>query len=116
MPTIAGKTSLAANTASENVIAQSPYEFVAVPSRVVLAATCDKDDVVCDFQLGGETLTQRALVKILEATVTGRSHSPDFDEDLLSAAGGDPGERIYVNFLNTGAQAAVVRWIVGIFP
>ena len=116
MPAISGKVTLSANTSSGNVIINSPYEFVAVRSRVILAASADEDDVVCDFQLGGETLVQAGLIKLLPATITGRSVSPDYDEDTLVAAQGDPGERIFLNFQNNGTGSAVIRYLVGILP
>lgn len=109
MPVISQKTTIAANAQSGNVIAQSPYEFISVPSAVLFALTCSGDGVVADIQLGGEALAQGALVSTA-------NRFPQFDDDMLLRAGGIPGERIFLNLRNTTAGPLDVFSLIGIFP
>ena len=112
MPTIAVRTSVAANSESANVLAGSPFEFVAVPSIVTLAATqrgAAPSDITSVFQIGGESVVQGG-------NVSDRAASPTFRDDLFARGGGAAGERLFLTFLNTTVGALNVDILLEILP
>ena len=112
MPTISLSTSLAANAASGNVLAGSPFEFVSAPSIIILACTqagAAASDVTADFQIGGESVTS-------QANVSNRSAFPTFLDDVFVKAGAQAGERLFLNYNNTTAGALVVQTLIDVMP
>jgi len=112
MPLISGLVSVAANATSANVLAGSPFEFVAQPSIIKLACTqagAAASDITADFQIGGESLAQAA-------NVSDRSAFPTFLDDIFVEAGAQAGERLFLTFSNTTAGALVVQFLVDIMP
>jgi len=112
MPTISVLTSVAANAESANVLAGSPFEFVSLPSIVTLAATqagAAASDITAVFQVGGESIVQGGAV-------SDRSAHPTFRDDLFARAGGSPGERLFLTYLNTTAGALVVSTLIEVLP
>jgi len=110
MPTIAVSTSVAANAESANVLAGSPFEFVALPSIVTLAATqagAAATDITAVFQIGGESVVQGGVV-------SDRAAFPTFRDDLFARGGGSPGERLFLTYLNTTGGALVVITLIEI--
>lgn len=111
MPIMTGKTSLAANAKSGNVLSQLPFEFISNTASVVsVNLICDVDDCNFTFQSGGETLAQNTLIfkDTTETIPTNIFHQ------YLKYLGG-AGERLFMEILN-GANAAVVYWAVRIDP
>lgn len=111
MPTISGQVSVAANATSLNVLAGSPFEFVAVPSIVKLAAVqagATSPAITCDFQIGGESLVQAGNVS------RGGNAFPRFVDDLLAEAGAQGGERLFLTFANTTGAAILVDFLLDI--
>jgi len=112
MPTISGLTAVAANTTSANVLAGSPFEFVAQPSIVRLAMTqagAAATDITAVFQIGGEALMQNG-------NVSDRAAFPTFLDDQVLEAGASPGERLFLTFSNTTGGALDVQHLVDIVP
>lgn len=112
MPTISGTVSVAANAVSANVLAGSPFEFLAQPSLVALAVTqagAAASDITGVFQIGGESLLQAG-------NVSDRAAHPTFHDDMLVEAGGQPGERLFLTFANTTAGALLVHFLLDIKP
>jgi len=112
MPTISGSVSVAANAVSANVLAGSPFEFVAQPSLIKLATTqagAAASDITGVFQVGGESLLQ-------SGNVSDRSAFPTFRDDLLVETGGQSGERLFLTFANTTGGALVVSFLLDIMP
>ncbi len=113
MPTISGLVSVAANATSANVLAGSPFEFVAQPSLVKLAAIqagAANDDITSDFQIGGESLLQAGNIG------RGGNSFPRFNDDVLVEAGAQAGERLFLTFSNTTAGALVVDFLLDVMP
>jgi len=112
MPTISGRISVAANAASANVLAGSPFEFVAQPSLIKLACTqrgAAPSDINSDFQIGGESLLN-------SGNISDRAAFPTFREDLLVEAGAQAGERLFLTFSNTTGGALNVDFLLDVMP
>jgi len=112
MPTISLRTSVGANSSSGNVLAGSPFEFVAKSSVIILAVTQPAGtigDITADFQIGGESLTT-------QANVSTRNAFPTFLEDTFVKAGAVAGERLFLNYNNTTAGALNVDTLVDVMP
>ncbi len=113
MPTISGSISVAANATSPNVLAGSPFEFVAQPSIVKLAtiqAGAANSDITADFQIGGESLLQAGQIG------RGGNAFPRFIDDIIVEAGAQAGERLFLTFSNTTVGALVVDFLVDVMP
>jgi len=111
MPTISGSISVGANATSANVVAGSPFEFVAQPSIIKLACTHPGaiGVITSDFQIGGESLAQAA-------EVSNRAAMPQFNDDLFVEAGAQQAERLFLTFSNTSGAAIVVRFLIDVMP
>jgi len=113
MPVISVNTSVAANAESANVLAGSPFEFIgARPSIVNLACTqagAARGDITAVFQVGGDSVVQGGAV-------SDRAAAPTFRDDLFARAGGSPGERLFLTYLNTTGGALVVQTLIEIQP
>ena len=112
MSTISLRTSVAANAASGNVLAGSPFEFVAANSIVTLSlvrAGGTPGDINADFQVGGESITS-------QANISTRNGFPTFRDDVLAQAGAEAGERLFLNLNNTTAGALNVDVLVDVRP
>lgn len=112
MPIISLLTSVAANGVSGNVLAGSPFEFVNQPSIIRLAVTqagAAASDITADFQIGGESVA-------LQANVSDRTAFPTFLDDIFVSAGGQAGERLFLNYNNTTAGALVVQTLLDVSP
>jgi len=110
MPLMTGKTSLAANAKSGNVLANLPFEFVSGRiSRVTINIITDVADVLFTMQSGGETLAQNTLV-FIDAS---KNPNDTFKQVLNFLAA--PGERLFME-INNGANASVSYWGVRVDP
>jgi len=112
MPTISLRTSVPANAVSGNVLAGSPFEFVAKNSVIILAVTNPAGtpgDITADFQIGGESLTT-------QANVSTRNAFPQFNDDTFVKAGAIAGERLFLSYNNTTAGALNVDTLVDVMP
>ena len=112
MPTISGTISVAANASSANVLAGSPFEFVAQPSIIKLACTqagAAASDITGDFQIGGESLLQAG-------NISDRAAHPTFRDDIIVEAGAQAAERLFLTFSNTTAGALLVHFLLDIMP
>ncbi len=112
MPTISLRTSVAANGSSGNVLAGSPFEFVAKDSVIILAATQaggTPGQITMDFQIGGESLTS-------QANIPTRNAFPTFLDDVFVKAGAVAGERLFLNYNNTTAGPLNVDTLVDVMP
>lgn len=108
MPTISVRTSVAANATSANVLAGSPFEFVAQQSVVRLAVTqagAAPDDVTANFQIGGESIVNAG-------NISNRSAFPTFRDDQFAMAGAVAGERLFLSYSNTTIGALNVDTLI----
>lgn len=112
MPTISVRTSIAANSVSPNVLAGSPFEFIAARAIINLAITNPAGtpgDITTAFQVGGESIIQGG-------NVSTRNAFPTFRDDVIAMAGGDAGERLFLTFTNTTIGALNVDTLLEITP
>lgn len=110
MPTISLRSSVPANGSSGNVLAGSPFEFVAKEAIIILAVTNPggtPGNITADFQIGGESLTQAANVPTRDAF-------PTFETDIFVKAGAVAGERLFLNYNNTTVGALNVDTLIDI--
>lgn len=111
MPTMTGKSSLAANVNSANVLSDNPFEFISnVPSVVRVALIVDVDLCNATFQSGGETLMQNSLIFRDAANFIPINIFHEYLKFLAA-----PGERLFMTFQN-GVNAANVYWSVDVIP
>lgn len=112
MPTIALRTSVPANARSGNVLAGSPFEFLAADSIVLIALVQPAGtpaNVVADLQIGGESLASAANIDTTNAY-------PNFHDNLFCRCGGRAGERLFLDFVNSTAGALNVDTLIEIAP
>jgi len=111
MPTISGSIIVLANATSANVLAGSPFEFVAQPSIIKLATTHPAaiGVITADFQIGGESLAQAA-------EISNRSAMPNFRDDMFVEAGAQQGERLFLTYSNISVAGILVRFLVDVMP
>jgi len=112
MPTISLRTSVPANGSSGNVLAGSPFEFVAKASVIILAvvqAGGTPGEITADFQIGGESLTT-------QANISTRNAFPQFNDDTFVKAGAVAGERLFLNYNNTTGGPLDVDTLVDVMP
>jgi len=112
MPTISLRTSVPANGSSGNVLAGSPFEFVAKDAVIILAAVQaggTPGEITTDFQIGGESLS-------VQANLSTRNAFPTFKDDTFVQAGAVAGERLFLNYNNTTAGALDVDTLVDVMP
>lgn len=112
MSTISLRVNVPANSASGNVLAGSPFEFVAANSIISVALTRPggtPGDINADLQIGGESITS-------QANISTRNAFPTFRDDVLAQAGGEAGERLFLNLNNTTVGALDVDVLVDIRP
>lgn len=112
MPTISLRTSVPLNGSSGNVLAGSPFEFVAKDSIIVLMITQaggTPGEITADFQIGGESLSQAG-------NVSTRAGFPNSETDIFVKAGAVGGERLFLNYNNTTAAPLDVDTFIDIVP
>lgn len=112
MPTISLRTSVPANASSGNVLAGSPFEFVAKDSIIILAAVNaggTPGNITADFQIGGESLS-------VQANIPTPNRFPQFNDDVFVKAGAVAGERLFLNYNNTSGLALEVDTLVDVMP
>lgn len=112
MPTISLRTSVPLNGSSGNVLAGSPFEFVAKDSIIILAAVQPAGTpggITADFQIGGESLA-------VQANISTANRFPQFNDDVFVKAGAIAGERLFLNYNNTTAGALNVDTLVDVMP
>jgi len=112
MPTISLRNSVPANGTSGNVLAGSPFEFVAKAAVIILSAVQaggTPGDITADFQIGGESLS-------VQANISTRNGFPNFRDDVFVKAGAVAGERLFLNYNNTTAGALNVDTLVDVMP
>ena len=112
MPIISIRTSVPANSVSGNVLSGSPFEFISQPSIIRLSNTqagTSSADITADFQIGGESVAS-------QANVSNRPAFPTFLDDTFVSAGGQSGERLFLNYNNTTAGALVVLTLLDVSP
>jgi len=111
MPVISSTVSVAANARSANVLAGSVFEFMPQAGVVAFLATIPTASAVGDMDasinVGGIQIADAAAVPD-----TGRY--PVTPDDRLVASGANPGERLFMTFLNLTASAIVVTFLVEI--
>jgi len=112
MSTISLRASVPANAASGNVLAGSPFEFVAANSVVSLAivqAGGTPGEVNADYQVGGESI-------VSQGNISTRNAFPTFRDDVIAQSGAEAGERLFLNLNNTTAGALNVDVLVDVRP
>lgn len=110
MPVISGTISVGANARSANVLAGSVFEFMPQRGIVAFLATVPAGaitDMVAGINVGGIQVADAAVVPIT-------ARYPVTPDDRLVATGAQPGERLFMTFLNQTAGAIVVTFLVEI--
>lgn len=118
MPLISGRTQLAANEQTNNVLEGSSFEFIEGDSVVrlnLVNLTQDNENVQCLFQVGGITLIQPpfGLVHPLRTN----AEDPAIPNDVYHAyimRGAPAGSRLFMSFQNTAAGTPAIAWMLRI--
>ncbi len=109
MSTMTDIRSVAANARTVNVLAGLPFEFIVNPSIVRVYGVAAAVGLRMDFLLGGESL-------VSDREQTGANRIPVRNQDLVSEAGGLPGERLFIAWRNTTGAAIVGNLLVDVLP
>lgn len=107
MPTIAGNSSIAANTRSGNLLAGQSFEFLPRPAIVSVYMTGSAAGLEADLLVGGRSVAQAAVV-------APTNRSPLRLEDGMVQAAGAAGDRLFLQTLNTTGGALTENHIVDI--
>lgn len=106
MPTERRAVTLAANALNPNILTGSIYEFMSRPTRVVIAAATDQNDVGIGVNFGSRTMAQQA--NTLAPVETAANIGPDIPQQVIVDDIALPGERIVVS-VQGGAAGSVSR-------
>lgn len=109
MPIIQGKTSVAANTTTSNVVAGNFAEFIAEDSIVSFYACASSAGLYMTAIVGDE-------VVIDDMELNTQNRMPVVPDDLLIQAGGFAGDRIVIRFRNSTGSAITAFYRVDIEP
>jgi hypothetical protein len=109
MPRMSSSVSVAANSASTNVLAGLLEEFLAADSAVRAMATTTATGVNCSFVMGRTAIVNDQLISFA-------NRYPIIPDDTIAEHGGRRGTRLILTFRNTTAGALTVTWVVDITP
>lgn len=110
MPTVAVKTSLAANSQA-TPLTGSQYEYAPWPAYVEFAIQADATGVLATITTGSDVIQEEAPVQL--GTINVQPKYPDdfFQNDVVRA-----GERIKIALRDTSGAARVVQSVVRLTP
>ena len=112
MPTISGRTALAAGASVKNVLAGSQYEFMPFDGTMEFLAKADKNLVTTNVFSGPDVLCEPGTgVPIAAAEAT-----PVYPDDTIAEDEAAQGDRLQVGFVNGNAAATVINWQLRITP
>lgn len=107
MPTIARSDVVPANSRSLNVLAGEQFEFIPFLAAIAVRAAASVTGLNADFNVGGTQVVQNGLV-------SDANRYPIDPDDRLTEFGGDPGDRLFLSYLNTTGAAITVRTVIDI--
>jgi len=122
MPSITARTSVPANSQTNNVVEGSSFEFLEVNSviRLNMVVTDNGNyDIQCLFQIGGTTILQPpyALVFPINLFNNYPGSDPTIPNEVYHSyitRGASAGERLFMSFTNGGGTARNVNWVIRI--
>lgn len=109
MSTIAITNTVAANSVSGNVLSGQLYEFLSSMASVSVYVSAAATGVYARMSIGGDTVLNEALV-------SDSNHYPVVPDDQISAEGGMPGDRLFLEYRNSTGAPIVVRTLIDITP
>lgn len=107
MPAISGSISVAANARSANIFAGESFEFMTRPAVLSLFATGAAAGIEADVLIGGRSVAQGAALP-------DTNRFPLRQEDGVVQFAAIPGDRVFVQLLNTTAGALVTQFLLDI--
>jgi len=110
MPTIQGRTNLAAGIKNNNVLAGSAYEFAPYHSRVDIAVVGDA------VQLPQATVQVGSDVLLEESEISRQARVPVWPDDYTLSDVAAKGDRLKIAVRNPGAGAVDVFWALRLTP
>lgn len=110
MPTIQGRTNLAANASNPNALTGSAYEFVPYHARVDMAVVGDAaGSIRATVQSGSDVLME-------DSEVSRQNRVPVWPDDYTVSDVAAAGDRLKIGLRNTSAGAVDTFWAVRITP
>lgn len=109
MPVIQKEISIAANTANENILAGSAFEFLRGNAVVSIGITGSATGLVANIQSGADIVVEESPVAI-------KTTYPIIPDEMYYNDVGVLGDRLVVRVRNTTGGALTARCIVQITP
>ncbi len=100
---------IAANTASANILAGEQFEFLPRRSNVYLRISAAATGLYADILIGGVSVASGALV-------SDSNRFPITPDDNLASFGGRAGARLFVTLRNTTGAAITAETVLDIIP
>lgn len=112
MPTISGRTSLAAGAQNTNVLLGSQYELMPFDGTIEVGLRSTVNLVECSIFSGPDTLAEPGSACPFNATEGMPTYPDDYHWEDEAAAG----DRLKISLRNGNAGTAVVHWAIRITP
>ena len=107
MPVIQKEVSVAANTAIENLLSGSAFEFLRGNAIVSIGVTGDDNGMVCNIQSGADIVLEESEIQV-------KNSFPVIPDEMYYNDVGVVGDRLVVRVRNTTGAPITVRCIVQI--
>jgi len=105
MAVIQKEVSIAANSANENLLSGSAFEFLRGNAVVSIGVTAAATGIVCNIQSGADIVLEESAAYI-------KTQFPIIPDEMFYTDVGQQGDRLVVRVRNTTGAAIVVRCIV----
>lgn len=109
MPVIQKELSIAGNTANENILSGSAFEFLRQNAVVSIGVTGSATGLVCNIQSGADIVLEESPVAI-------KTTFPIIPDEMFYNDVGVLGDRLVIRVRNTTGGALTVRAIVQVTP
>ena len=109
MPVIQKEISIAANSANENILSGSAFEFLRGNAVVSIGLAGSATGLVANIQSGADIVLE-------ESPITVKTTMPTIPDDMYYNDVGVMGDRLVIRVRNTTAGALTVRAIVQVTP
>ena len=109
MPVIQKELSIAANSANENILSGSAFEFLRGNSVVSIGLAGSATGLVANIQSGADIILE-------ESDILVKTTMPTIPDDMYYNDVGVQGDRLVVRVRNTTGGALTVRAIVQVTP
>lgn len=109
MPVIQKEVAVAANTANENILSGSAFEFLRGNAVVSIGLAGSATGLVANIQSGADIVLE-------ESPITVKTTMPIIPDDMYYNDVGVQGDRLVIRVRNTTAGSLTIRAVVQVTP